>query len=63
MCPVHDDFEQTPSGHIGGSRCIECSRSDWGFSRQKFINICKNGFAFVYIVKFTGNDEEFIKLG
>ena len=38
ICPVHKDFEQTPTGHLSGRSCSECSE----LSRRKNTTICAN---------------------
>jgi hypothetical protein len=34
MCPEHGDFEQVPSGHLGGSGCLRCSYEERGAAKK-----------------------------
>lgn len=34
-CPIHGDFEQSPSSHLGGSKCPNCSKMELGRKRAR----------------------------
>lgn len=75
-CPIHGDFKQTPSNHLNGSGCPKCSHEyssilnkekPTGWSYSNWIKAAKKSKNFdsfkVYILKCTGNEEEFYKIG
>lgn len=66
-CPVHGDFEQKPNSHLSnGNGCIVCSRSkhpgryrEWHFKTKE----AKKKPGHFYVVRFSNDDETFIKIG
>lgn len=59
-----DAFKQLPAAHLRGHGCLECNRID-GWSRSGFIEACKknNGSGYLYVIKCTGENEQFYKVG
>ena len=41
-CPIHGDFEQTPSNHLQGKGCKECVKDTNAFHKEGFkqIHLC-----------------------
>jgi len=39
ICPIHGEFEQSPSNHLRGCDCLECSKENTGYSQEKFIEL------------------------
>lgn len=66
-CPEHGDFEQKASSHVNHrSGCKECSFELQGWGRSDYVRLCKskhNGISNLYIIKCTGNNEVFYKIG
>jgi len=71
VCKEHGIFKQSPHVHLSGSICKKCSDSNrkipsiWKYSDWiKAANTSKKFDSFkVYILKCTGNNEEFYKIG
>ncbi len=42
ICPIHGEFEQTPSGHLMSKNCYKCYKADRSFSIEEFIERAKN---------------------
>ena len=42
-CPVHGDFEQTPSGHLSERGCKHCGIIDRTSNTKQFIDKTKEG--------------------
>lgn len=66
-CFEHGDFSQAPHSHNSGSGCPDCANLRKNtYSRQGYIASCKasnNGNSSLYVVKMTGNNEAFYKIG
>lgn len=74
-CPVHGDFEQTPSSHYSGAGCPKCgvikcissrkSSSGWSYSQWEEAGNNSSRFkAFtLYVIKCYSDTESFIKVG
>lgn len=64
-CMDHGDFTQDASEHYRGRGCIKCGRMSMGYGKDRFIKACQknNGNALIYLLKCTGNDECFYKIG
>jgi Zn finger protein HypA/HybF involved in hydrogenase expression len=69
LCPQHGSFEQTAKHHLSGSGCPKCAsanrKNTWSYSDwEKAGKLSSNfeGYS-VYVIKCTGNGEEFIKIG
>lgn len=62
-CKDHGVFEQTFSKHSSGQGCPKCAISGW--SKSKYIEICKNngGISSLYVLKMFDSDEIFYKVG
>ena len=56
-CPIHGDFEQVASSHLGGSGCGVCAKT-----RNKYSY---SGKGYIYLVEFNNRNksENFIKIG
>jgi hypothetical protein len=68
ICPTHGSFCQTPGAHIFQKQgCPTCSYQDYegGYGKQRFVSHpeIKDRPAMLYVIKCTGNDERFIKIG
>ena len=67
VCPRHGLFSQQPNSHFNGSGCPVCDQEmDSGHSRSVYLERCAanhNGLANLYIIKCSGTDEEFYKIG
>lgn len=61
-CREHGDFQLLAYSHIQGSGCQACGLEIGGFSRGDYRGLCPEGSS-VYIVKFTGENESYIKIG
>lgn len=65
ICPVHGIFEQLPNNHLTGQGCPQCSNDNnrGAYSRMSdcILKSIKN--ATLYYIEFTGNGEDFIKIG
>lgn len=76
-CRVHGDFEQQARDHYTGNGCQKCGyiaairkkKRSYGFhghSRSKYVSIAnsnKNGVSNLYVIKASGNGENFYKVG
>lgn len=66
-CPIHGDFQQTPSGHtISKNGCPKCANYFRGFSKGKFKQACdknSNGLGTLYIIRCFSKNENFYKVG
>lgn len=75
-CCIHGDFEQIPNAHLQGQGCPKCGNNKVtklkkenpsGWSCTNWIEASKKSENFdsfkVYILKCTGNNEEFYKIG
>ena len=64
-CKEHGDFTQEAVEHYRGRGCIKCGRMSMGYGKDRFIKACQknNGNALIYLLKCTGNDECFYKIG
>lgn len=68
ICPKHGPFEQTPNDHLQGHGCTGCavdarrpaSATSWGTS---WLHKQAGRTAQLYIVRLSGNGEEFYKVG
>lgn len=62
-CPTHGLFKQTARDHLKGG-CRECGKSLGGWSRTRFVKLCKRtGKAILYAIKCYDNNESFYKIG
>lgn len=65
-CYEHGDFKITPTDLLSGKGCSDCAlEARIGFSRARFIATCErnDSLATLYVVKMTGNNEVFYKVG
>lgn len=70
-CPIHGLFSQRPSYHLKGRGCHKCginkaktaSVKGGGWTRSKFIELCKNNDATLYVLKCFNDSELFYKVG
>lgn len=65
ICPVHGEFEQSPSGHLSGKGCKICN-SVGGYNltlTERNKKIWLNDLTNVYVFKLKNKDEEFFKIG
>lgn len=65
ICPVHGEFEQTPSAHLSGKGCKLCN-SVGGYNltlTERNKNIWLNDFTNLYVFKLKNDNEEFFKIG
>lgn len=66
ICKEHGVFEQTPDGHLRNNGCPKCVIAG-GWKTSDWIEASKKSKHFdsfkVYILKCTGNNEEFYKIG
>jgi hypothetical protein len=66
VCPIHGEFEQSPSNHIRGRGCNLCANLDSGFNRTSFVSKCdknNNGLGILYILECFNDTEKFYKIG
>lgn len=68
ICPIHGEFTQVPNVHLRSvSGCTKCGEdlaaSLGGYSRSAYINKTKSDTSNVYVIKLTGNNESFYKIG
>lgn len=63
ICPIHGDFEQSPSNHISGQGCPTCGKEDTGFRKSDYIKKAKERICTFYTIKCFNEDEEFYKIG
>lgn len=62
-CQTHGWFEQVASNHLQYG-CRECGKSLGGWSRTRFVKLCKRtGKAILYAIKCYDNNESFYKIG
>jgi len=64
-CPIHGDFNQTPSNHLNGRGCKKCNRN-YGYRRSYWVNFCNNkkdSKPRVYLIRCYNDEENFIKIG
>ena len=66
ICPIHDEFSQTPWDHAKGG-CKKCANADLKglYSEQYFETFPeeKNLEAILYYIKFNFNNRSFFKIG
>lgn len=64
VCQLHGSFMQSPYHHLRGYGCQECGRLT-SYRRSEYVEICEkiDGMSNLYIIKCTGSDEEFYKVG
>ncbi|WP_227430425.1 DUF723 domain-containing protein [Psychrobacter sp. I-STPA6b] len=66
-CPMHGSFTQIADQHLRGRGCPECAKElAHGFTRTGYIDKCKKtskGKSRLYVIKCSGNNEEFFKVG
>lgn len=66
-CPTHGDFYQTPDTHTNkGHGCPQCgneNRGTEGIYCESYFQAHDTEPGFLYVVKMTGNEETFIKIG
>jgi hypothetical protein len=41
ICPIHGEFQQTPSNHLGGCGCKECMKDKFRLGKDEFIRRAK----------------------
>lgn len=68
ICPIHGEFTQVPNVHLNSvCGCTKCgdeyAKSFGGHSRSAYINKTISDTSNVYIIKITGNNEAFYKIG
>lgn len=68
ICPIHGEYKQMPQVHLfSATGCTKCgdeySKSFGGYSRSAYINKARSDTSNVYIIKITGNNEVFYKIG
>jgi len=62
-CPIHGDFEQTPSLHLNAKHgCLNC-KNTWALSKESWILFSKNKECIFYIINCYNDHENFIKFG
>mgnify|MGYP003584187220 CR=1 FL=1 len=61
-CPTHGDFEVVAYYHASENGCQECGKENMGIGRDLYNKMCPDG-AYVYIMRFKNNEEDFIKIG
>ena len=66
ICPIHGEQKHTPRNHMQSvTGCTECGREisnqSGGFSKQCYIN--RSNTSNIYVIKITGNNESFYKIG
>lgn len=64
-CREHGDFHITPNSHKNGTKCPYCFMERSGFGKSNFVkcSLNFNGIASLYLIKLTGNNECFYKVG
>ena len=64
-CRIHGDFNLTPNSHKNGTKCPICFLERSGFGKNRFIKCSERfgGVASLYVIKCSGNEEEFYKVG
>ena len=55
-CPIHGDFEQIPTGHLGGKGCPECHSDSKRSNTAEFIQKAQ----FVHDNKYSYNKTEYV---
>jgi hypothetical protein len=69
ICPIHGQFLQTPNNHVSGKAgCLKCGienqdRINMGVNRLKWISMCKDKEAILYILNIETEDDSFYKIG
>lgn len=66
ICPIHGMFEQRPKCHERGKGCAKCRNDNTTYNFiQKYRGNPELGSAegMVYVLRVTGNGEDFLKLG
>lgn len=65
-CPIHGDFEQAPSDHLGAHGCRKCGQKGSTYNITK-ANRNKEEFSKIqttlYLIEFKSENENYIKLG
>lgn len=68
VCGIHGSFMQTPNKHLLGQGCRKCFDESrvgiWSYSNYKEkCEEVSNGKSKLYLIKCTGNGEDFYKIG
>lgn len=68
ICPIHGEYSQVACGHLRSScGCPKCgeeyAKSLGGHSRSCYIERTKAETSNLYVIKITGNNEVFYKIG
>lgn len=62
-CPLHGDFEQTPSLHLNAKHgCTNCKNA-WALSKDSWITFSKDKNCIFYIINCYNDEESFVKFG
>lgn len=63
-CLQHGIFEQSPANHLSGNGCIECNGiRTAGYLYKRWIELQANRITRLYIIRCSGNNEVFYKVG
>jgi len=66
FCKTHGEFSQRPTCHMGGKGCVKCRNDNTTYNFiQKYRDNRElgNTAGLIYLLKITGNNESFLKLG
>ncbi|HSE99910.1 MAG TPA: hypothetical protein VLA48_03355 [Nitrososphaeraceae archaeon] len=63
FCEIHGNFLQSPSKHLKGQGCRECSLINRGYSRTDYIKKAKGRICTFYTLICFNENEEFYKIG
>ncbi len=72
ICPLHNEFLQTPNTHLTGSGCPECGKltkieklkqNENSFSKSGFKSLAKDKICTFYLIKCWNETEQFYKIG
>jgi hypothetical protein len=66
ICKIHGEFEQLPSNHFHGHNCMKCSllfKKHKGYSRNEWVDFCKNKISYIYLIELYNTKEKFYKIG
>jgi len=67
ICEKHGKFLQTPSSHLEGNGCPNCSINSNAFSLSKWVELAEKSKKFdsfkLYFIKLFNDNEEFYKIG
>jgi len=62
ICPIHGKFNQLPNHHLAGQGCKKCNNANliggWYSNSDNYNKLCT-----MYILRFNGNNEVFLKFG